>query len=162
MIIRLYYRARERIPAVMRSMWGAGVYGLSAAGRARFAEFPDIVAEDLFVDQYFGAGDLVIVGDDPVTVVAPAKFRDLLRVMRRAYRGAAEIRAASLAVGSGRKTASVVSDIARLASSDLSGLCCAAVYVFVAIVARLYIVFGRRTRWERDESSRASSLGASS
>jgi hypothetical protein len=36
--VRSNYRARARIPAVMRSLWGAGVCGLSA-GRARFRSF---------------------------------------------------------------------------------------------------------------------------
>ena len=31
--VRSYYRARSRVPAVLGSLWGAGVYGLSAAGR---------------------------------------------------------------------------------------------------------------------------------
>jgi cellulose synthase/poly-beta-1,6-N-acetylglucosamine synthase-like glycosyltransferase len=37
--VRSYYRARARIPAVMGSLWRAGVCGLSAAGRARFRAF---------------------------------------------------------------------------------------------------------------------------
>ena len=79
----------------MGSIWGAGVYGLSAAGRARFGDHPDVVAEDLFVDQCFDADEIDIVGDEPVVVVAPAHYRDLLKVMRRAYRGAAENRVAT-------------------------------------------------------------------
>src|SRR5918995_216683 len=46
-IVRRYYRARSQVPAVMGSIWGAGVYGLTAAGRARFEDHPDLVAEDL-------------------------------------------------------------------------------------------------------------------
>ena len=30
--VRSYYRARAQVPAVLRSLWGAGVYGLSEAG----------------------------------------------------------------------------------------------------------------------------------
>jgi hypothetical protein len=154
-LIRRYYRARVRIPAVMRSMWGAGVYGLSTAGRARFAEYPDIVAEDLFVDQHFKPGEIEIVGEEPVVVIAPAKFGDLLRVMRRAYRGAAENRARESAEGTTTTTSSTMRDVGRLAASGPSGMVDALVYVFVAVVARVYVAFGRRTRWERDESSRA-------
>jgi glycosyltransferase involved in cell wall biosynthesis len=154
-LVRSYYRARERLPSVMTCIWGAGVYGLSAKGRARFAEFPDVVAEDLFVDQHFAADELEIVGNEPVVVVAPANLRDLLNVMRRAYRGNAENRARGLARRDASTTASTMRDLARLAASGLQGMLDAAVYVAIAVAARAYVAFGRSSRWERDESSRA-------
>ena len=49
--VRSYYRARSRVPAVLGSLWGAGVYGFSATGRSRFGAFPDVVADDLWVDR---------------------------------------------------------------------------------------------------------------
>ena len=39
--------------------------------------------------------EIDIVGDEPVVVMAPAHYRDLLKVMRRAYRGAVETQAAT-------------------------------------------------------------------
>jgi glycosyltransferase involved in cell wall biosynthesis len=161
-IVRRYFRTRSRVPAVMGSIWGAGVYGLSAAGRARFGDHPDVVAEDLFVDQCFDADEIDIVGDEPVVVVAPAHYWDLLQVMRRAYRGAAEIRIPTdrpdrqvrQVAGSTSTTPSTVRDVLRLCRS-LSGTLDAATYSFVAVSARAYIALGRSARWERDESSRA-------
>jgi glycosyltransferase involved in cell wall biosynthesis len=164
-IVRRYYRARSRVPAVMGSIWGAGVYGLSAAGRARFGDHPDVVAEDLFVDQCFDADEIDIIGDEPVVVVAPGCYRDLLNVMRRAYRGAAENRVAteqparqdgetSRVARSKSTTPSTVRDVLRLCRS-LPGALDAAAYAFVAVSARVYIALGRSTRWERDESSRS-------
>jgi hypothetical protein len=157
-IVRRYYRARSRVPAVMGSIWGAGVYGLSAVGRARFEDYPDVVADDLFVDQCFGQDEIDIVGDEPVVVMAPAHYRDLLKVMRRAYRGSAEAKVAT--TGSATQTArprsttpATLRDVLRLCRS-LSGSVDAATYAFVAISARAYIALGRSARWERDESSR--------
>jgi hypothetical protein len=157
-LVRRYYRARSQIPAVMGSLWGAGVYGLSADGRARFGDHPDVVAEDLFVDRHFTAAEIDIVGTDPVVVTAPGHYRDLLKVMRRAYRGAGESDAR--AVGSGRAgpastTASTLTDVRRLGARSPSGAIDAATYAFVAASARAYVALGRSTRWERDESSRA-------
>jgi glycosyltransferase involved in cell wall biosynthesis len=161
-IVRRYYRARSQVPAVMGSIWGAGVYGLSATGRARFGEHPDVVAEDLFVHQCFDADEIDIVGGDPVVVVAPAHYWDLLRVMRRAYRGAAENRVAAdqghaqhrRGVLSTSTTKSTMRDVFRLCRS-LPGILDAATYTFVAVSARVYIALGRSARWERDESSRS-------
>jgi glycosyltransferase involved in cell wall biosynthesis len=160
-IVQRYFRARSRMPTVMGSIWGAGVYGLSATGRARFEDHPDVVAEDLFVHQQFDPDEIEIVGDEPVVVIAPARFRDLLMVRRRAYRGVVENRAA--ADESKRQerrsyrpatTASTVRDMLRLCRS-LPGVLDAATYAFVAVSARLYNAFGATARWERDESSRS-------
>ena len=153
-LVRRYYGARERLPIVATSIWGAGVYGLSAAGRARFADYPDVIADDLFVDQHFRPGELEIVGDDPVVVVAPGNLRDLLKVRRRVYRGAAENRTLALVKGARATTSSTMRDVARLATTGLSGLLDASAYAFINALARVYVVFGRSTRWERDESSR--------
>jgi len=161
-IVRRYYRARSQVPAVMGSIWGAGVYGLSAAGRARFGHHPDVVADDLFVDQCFSAKEIDIVGDDPVVVVAPGHYRDLLKVMRRAYRGAAENRVATMPrevedqrrASSTSTTLATMHDVLRLCGSG-SGLLDAVTYSFVAVSARTYAALGRPARWERDESSRS-------
>ena len=88
--MRSYYRARSRVPAVLGSLWGAGVYGLSAPGRRRFDTFPDLVGDDLWVDGRFDSGEVEIVDCLPVVVVAPRRSRDLVRVLRRAYFGKGE------------------------------------------------------------------------
>jgi glycosyltransferase involved in cell wall biosynthesis len=161
-IVKRYFRARSRMSAVMGSIWGAGVYGLSADGRARFGDHPDVVAEDLFVHQQFDAEEIEIVGDERVVVMAPARFPDLLKVRRRAYRGVVENRAAANAPagrqrragGPAATTSSTVRDMFRLCHS-LPGALDAATYAFVAVSARLYNALGRTARWERDESSRS-------
>jgi len=158
-VVRRYFRARAQMPSVMGSLWGAGVYGLTAAGRARFGDQPDVVAEDHWVDQHFGAAEIDIVGDEPVVVVAPARLRDLLKVRRRAYRGVVENRAAGERPELVKDTApSTRRDLLRLCRSP-RGAVDAATYASVAVAARIYARFGRSTRWERDESSRAVAVG---
>ena len=135
------------------------MYGLSATGRARFGDYPDVVADDLFVDRCFDQHEIDIVGDEPVVVMAPAHYRDLLKVMRRVYRGAAETQVATQgsatdAAAPRSTTPTTLRDVLRLCRS-LSGSVDAATYAFVAISARAYIVLGRSARWERDESSRS-------
>ena len=88
--VRSYYRARSRVPAVLGSLWGAGVYGLSAEGRRRFGEFPDVVGDDLWVDRLFDLGEVEIVDCAPVVVTVPRRAGDLVRLLRRTYRGKAE------------------------------------------------------------------------
>jgi len=153
LLVRRYYRARARIPAVLGSLWGAGVYALSAAGRARFGEFPDLVADDLWVDQLFAPGEVEIVDCPPVTVRAPARTADLLKVLRRTYRGKAEHHATQ--PGTAYETSGrTARDVGRLARSGPSGLVDATVYTGLVVAARIAQRLARTERWERDESSR--------
>jgi hypothetical protein len=158
-VVRRYFRARAQMPSVMGSLWGAGVYGLTAAGRARFGEHPDVVAEDHWVDQHFDAAEIDIVGNESVVVVAPARLRDLLAVRRRAYRGVVENRTAAAQPETVENTTpSTRRDLVRLCRSP-RGAADAATYAAIAVGSRLYARFGRSTRWERDESSRAVTFG---
>jgi hypothetical protein len=152
-LVRRYYRARSRIPAVLGSLWGAGVYALSADGRSRFDEFPDLVADDLWVDQLFPPGVVEILDCPPVTVRAPLVTRDLLKIMRRTYRGKAEHHAKQpdTAYETSGRTAR---DVRRLARSGFAGLVDATVYTGLVIAARVLHRFAPARGWERDESSR--------
>jgi glycosyltransferase involved in cell wall biosynthesis len=152
-LIRRYYRIRGRMPAVMGSLWGAGVYGLSEPGRARFDLYPDVVAEDLFVDSHFASNELEIVACRPVIVRTPRRASDLLRVLRRTYRGKA---LKSYANGSGPASAKpALKDVMRLALSGRSLALDAMTYSTLAVSGRALALLPG-SRWERDESSRTS------
>jgi glycosyltransferase involved in cell wall biosynthesis len=153
-LVRRYYRARAQLPAVLGSLWGAGVYALSEAGRARFDQFPDLVADDLWVDQLFAPGEVKIIDCEPVTVAVPRNVSSLLTVLRRTYRGKSEFHEA--ADGAARETAhDTASDVRALARRGPSGLVDAATYTGMVVTARVASKLARRrTGWERDNSSR--------
>ncbi len=88
--VRAFYRARRRIPSTNQALWGAGVYGLTEAGHARFGEFPPLTADDLFVDQQFEPWEKAILNTPPVRVVTPRTVASLFAVLQRHYRGQAE------------------------------------------------------------------------
>jgi glycosyltransferase involved in cell wall biosynthesis len=161
-IVRSYYRARSRLPAVLGGLWGAGVYGLSAAGRSRFDEFPDVVADDLWLDHQFAAHGIEIVGCAPVVVMVPRRARDLLAILRRANRGKDR---ASLPDGAGERTRTTtratLADLRRLAASGPIAALDAATYAGFATAVRLVRALGPTSaglgaaRWERDSGSRS-------
>jgi glycosyltransferase involved in cell wall biosynthesis len=153
LLVRRYYRARAQIPAVLGSLWGAGVYALSEAGRARFDQFPDMVADDLWVDQLFEADEVEIFDCPPVTVNAPRHVRDLLAVLRRTYRGKSEHQ--TMNVGLARETQNdTARDVMRLARRSPAGLVDAATYTGMVVTARIAHRLSTNDSWERDESSR--------
>jgi glycosyltransferase involved in cell wall biosynthesis len=153
--VRSYYRARSRLPALLGSLWGAGVYGLSAAGRSRFGGFPDVVADDLWVDRQFAPEEIEIVDCEPVVVAVPQRASDLVRVLRRTYRGKAETAGVDPYDRAHTTTASTLQQLRRLAAAGPSAAVDAGTYAAFALGARLALAApAPGARWERDDSSR--------
>jgi glycosyltransferase involved in cell wall biosynthesis len=153
--VRSYYRARSRVPALLASLWGAGVYGLSEAGRSRFDVFPEVVADDLWVDRQFAPGEVEIVDCAPVVVAVPRRTRDLVRVLRRTYRGKAETAGVDPHDRSRETTLSTLQQLRRSAAAGPCAALDAATYAALALGARLAVAAPLAgARWERDDSSR--------
>ena len=156
-VVRAYYRARSRSHSVMGRLWGAGVFGLSEAGRRRFASWPDVVGDDLFADRHFTQDEIVVVGPEPVVVRVPRTTSALLRVTRRAQRGRIEehpvepgtIDGAGPAAPSG-----IMGEVLRSATTGPHATLDALVYAAVSIVARCWAHVGPVRTWERDETTR--------
>jgi glycosyltransferase involved in cell wall biosynthesis len=88
-LVRRYYAVRVLIPGMLDRLWGAGVYGLSRRGRARFGSWPDLTGDDLFVDSLFAADEIEVVRTEPVVVSPPRTARGLMAVLRRGARAKA-------------------------------------------------------------------------
>jgi len=149
--VRAYYRARSRIPGNAEGLWGAGAYALSFSGHERLGSFPAVTGDDYYVDSLFSAREKAVLPTEPVVVRTPRTCGALLAVLRRTYRGNAELDAVS---GSG----SAVRTVRELLSSVRGPLSLfdAAVYVAFAGAGRRRALFpaGAAVPWERDESSR--------
>ena len=152
--VRRYYAARTRLPSVMSSLWGAGVYATSAVGRARFDQFPDVVADDLWVDSLYERSDILISPGPPVSVVTPRRAADLLKILRRAQRGKIDAAGRPVAGGADRGTSGVRSELVALARSRPSATVDAAVYAVFAVLSRITASRATSSEWERDDSSR--------
>lgn len=151
--VQRYYRARAAAPGLQRSLWGAGVYGLSAAGRARFDVFPDVVADDLFVDRLFRPDEVEVVACEPVVVRAPRTPADLVTMLRRSYRGQAE---ADAATDVGSDSLGTLREVLRHGLHGPGEAWESATFIRFALTARLAVRTSAPVRWERDESSRTS------
>ena len=156
-LVRAYYRARTRLPANNRALWGAGFYALSDRGRARFGRFPDLISDDYFVDTLFEDSEKQVVPATPVVVRSPRTASALHRVLRRTYAGNAQLhqhvrthRAKALPSNGN------VRELARTSSTSPGALRDAAVYVAFALAGR-WIPSGRRSAWQRDDSTRSGS-----
>ena len=150
--IRQFYDTWQRLPYLNDEVVGTGVYALSEAGRARFASFPDLTADDQFVLQQFRRDERLTLRDYYFAVYPPTHLAGLVRIRTRAYRGNAELAQSGLApyspaVGSAR----TLSTLARRPRN----LAPVATYIGVNLVAKLRARLLRGTRWERDHTARA-------
>jgi glycosyltransferase involved in cell wall biosynthesis len=93
--VRAYFSVHRHLPALRTGLFGRGVIVLSEAGRARFPVFPDLVADDLFVDSLFTDDEKHQVDEVPSVVATPRATRDLLRRLIRVRAGNTAMRAAA-------------------------------------------------------------------
>ncbi|MFF5793534.1 WecB/TagA/CpsF family glycosyltransferase [Paeniglutamicibacter sp. NPDC012692] len=151
--VRAFYRARRRIPSTNQALWGAGAYGMSHAGRGRFAEFPDLTADDLFVDQQFARAEKTVLPSIPVRVKTPRTVGALLAVLRRTFRGQDELAAGEHQPSTGRT-------LRELLASAAGPVTAFDVLVYATLVAAARAqnrttAKGLARAWERDDTSRS-------
>jgi len=152
LLVRGYYAVHNRLPVFATGLVGRGAITLSEPGRARFDRFPDMIADDLFLDSLFGPAERVVVSETSAPVGTPLRTRDLLRRLVRVRAGNAAMRAAA---GETRRAArlswlrDVVLPRPWLAPA---AVCYVGLTATAALLARRR---ARATHWGRDESSRA-------
>jgi glycosyltransferase involved in cell wall biosynthesis len=148
-LVRAYYRARFRMPSQRAHLWGAGAYAVTADGHARFGEFPELVADDLFVDSLFSEGEKAILHTRPVLVRTPRTVKGLRAVLCRTYRGNNQH-------GTSANVGARLFELLRSVRGPQSALD-AAVYIAFALMGRRDSEQrAAQAPWERDESSRRS------
>jgi glycosyltransferase involved in cell wall biosynthesis len=157
LLVRSFYAINSRLPVYDNALFGRGVVALSAQGRGRFDEFPDMIADDLFLDSVFEPTEKRVVAQATVTVTTPHRTRDLLHRLVRVRTGNAALR---VSAGSDE-------GVARVRPADRSSwlrhvvwrrpwlALAAACYVAITLVAAHRARrFGETVGWGRDESSR--------
>lgn len=153
--VRSFYRVFSQLPYVRDGLVGLGVYGMSAAGRARFEEFPEVTADDLFAQRIFVPQERVIV-DAEFTVTAPRSLSSLVKVRTRVARGNTELsrqpapRTGDFAASTGSTVAALIDLVRRQPRllPDVAG------YVAVTAYSRFRSRRATSTHWERDTSTR--------
>jgi len=158
--VRAYYSVWLSLPYVRDGLMGTGVYALSEKGRQRFAEFPQVIADDGYVRALFAPSERLLVTDCHALVRAPRDLANLIKIKTRSRLGVYELQmkfpelAQRVAPGSGG-----LSFIARRPS--LWGA--AMVYLGVNLYTRWRAKRMARERgfdiWERDDSRRTPSDG---
>ena len=95
LLVRAYFAIHSRLPVFREGLVGRGAIALSAAGRARFDTFPEVTADDLFLDSLFAADEKQEVTEVASVVAAPLRTVDLVRRLTRVRAGNAALRSAT-------------------------------------------------------------------
>lgn len=153
--VRAYFRINQQLPVFRSGLFGRGLIVLSEAGRRRFDEFPDMIADDLFLDGQFSAEEKLEVSAVEAVVEAPWTTVDLLNRLVRVRRGNAQMRRAVAEHGArGVRPPDRWSWLRDVLLTDLRLAPAAAAYVVITVIAG---VRARRTPhggWGRDASTR--------
>lgn len=149
-VVRQYHRALGLHPAYRHSLFGRGVVMLSERGRTRFDEFPEVLADDFFLDSLFGPDEKVVVADVVSVVGAPSSTRVLLRRLARVRRGNRELRV-STSAGAAARPAEGLGWLLAAVRRDPRLLPAAVTYVLVTIYAELAARWGGSS-WGHDQS----------
>ncbi len=92
--VKAFYRVWTQLPYFTDGeMIGSGLFALSPQGRARFEEFPAIIADDGYVRQLFTTGERRTIGDCSFTIRAPRDLQSLIKIKTRARLGNMELKA---------------------------------------------------------------------
>jgi glycosyltransferase involved in cell wall biosynthesis len=152
LLVRAYFAVNARLPVFASALFGRGAIAVSAAGRGRFDRFPDVIADDLFLDSQFAEAEKREVPEVSAAVETPLRTRDLVRRLARVRAGNAALRVGSTGVRPASRLAWLRHVVLRQPRLAPAAACYVALTLTAALLAR------RRSRaghWGRDESSRA-------
>jgi glycosyltransferase involved in cell wall biosynthesis len=158
--VRQFYRAYAHIPYLREGLIGLGVYGVSESGRRRFGRFPDLIADDLFVQRLFWSDERVTC-HGTFTVSTPRTIRALVRVRSRTASGSAQLArfdggdVADTSRTTGRTMRALLAEVLHRPSEALAVV----VYAAVTLAARFNARRIDQGPWLRDDSSRQSPRG---
>jgi glycosyltransferase involved in cell wall biosynthesis len=157
--VRAYFAIQRHLPVFEEGLFGRGLIAVSEEGRSRFEVFPDVVADDLFLDSLFSRDERVRLAEVSTTVATPLRTRDLVNRLVRVRRGNSSLRAGTATPEGAVVRGSDPTAWLRLVVVRRPWLAPAAL-VYVAITAYAGLLARRRTTdpgWGRDESTREAS-----
>lgn len=156
-LVRSFFAVWTQLPFFREGMASSGVYVVSAVGRRRFADFPDLMADDHFVLSRFTAQERRFVPEAVSVVQAPRSVFDIVRIKTRAF--VAERQLVAFGERSTRQHGGRFGWVRVVAGSPRLWPA-VPVYLLVNLAAELR-ARGRVRRgdlsWERDVSSRVDS-----
>lgn len=157
-VVRFYYDAWARTPAVREGLFGRGVMGVDHVGLERISGRPDVLGDDLFLHESFDPSERRVVERATSLVRAPRTTRDLVRRRVRAVSGNRQLAQVARLATSRRPVPSRTAALTAMLSRGPRDVPHVAVYLTITAMSRVAASIARdKTAWRRDESSRRAS-----
>jgi hypothetical protein len=145
-LVQWFYDFHQRLPVFHEGFIGAGLYAMSAAGRARFDTWPRVLGDDQFVLRLFAPDERITLQDHHTQVDAPADLRTVVRRGIRIRRGNAEL--AGVLPGKLRSPPPAgLSSALRSAVRSPRGIVGAVTFLATTLVIRLRTRFAAAGDW---------------
>ncbi len=154
-LVLAWYPVWQALHGARPGAVGSGLYALSEEGRARFGEFPRVIADDGFVRAHFAPGEIVEVAGTTSRVRAPRRLAELIKIKSRSRLGNLELRRRFPELMAAKAGSGVGAKAAKLPMS---------LWPYFPLYAMVQLRIRRRAKaqsqhlddyvWERDESSR--------
>lgn len=157
-MVKAFYGIWMRLPYFADGqMVGSGVFILSQAGRQRFGEFPQIIADDGYVRSLFGGQERRTANGCRFTIFAPQNLSDLIKIKSRVRFGNMELKMKypELSVGSENSPQALVSLVLKKPWLVPAAFVYAYVQWQTKRNADHRMAIADFSTWERDNSSRA-------
>jgi glycosyltransferase involved in cell wall biosynthesis len=148
-LVRGFYAINSRLPMYRDGLFGRGAIALSAAGRSRFTEFPEVAADDLYLDSLFAPAEKAEVAAVTSIVATPRRTGDLVRRLTRVRRGNAVLRTSGQQIRRADRGAWLREVVLPRPWLAPAAVC----YVGITLLAALAARRGQDT-WGHDASSR--------
>jgi glycosyltransferase involved in cell wall biosynthesis len=158
--VRWYYEFWQHLPVVREGLFGRGVIGVNEAGKRRLGVLPDVMGDDLLASVAFRPDERRVVPGAMVRVHAPRTTGDLIRRRVRSATSTDQLSRHTSAGAAARTTRADLLGVVRARPAMALRL---PAFLGVTLLARLRsrqrVARGDFTTWDRDESSRQSSIG---
>lgn len=153
-LVKQYYQVWLSLPYIREGVVATCSFVISAEGRKRFSNFPNVINDDGFVRCQFAPDERGNVSDTQVFITAPQNLKSLIKIKTRARLGNMQLAAANLCTRSQDKPYSQIMR-AKLFSKDFFSV---SIYIAIATLIRLrakqQLKHLSSYRWETDHSSR--------
>ncbi|WP_375504718.1 glycosyltransferase [uncultured Jatrophihabitans sp.] len=158
---RTYLRVWQSLPVFETAYLGSGCYAVSRRGRERFDHFPDVIADDRFINALFARDEKVTLTEHGLGVRGPRTLRAIVRRSVRVRSGTVELNQAMVDAGytvvdpgSEEGTRAYLMEMFRRPRTFHAALLFAATQVWIRLLAQLWSRAGNNRVWIRDETSR--------
>jgi glycosyltransferase involved in cell wall biosynthesis len=161
--VRAFYRVWTETPYHQRGHVGSGLFAVSEAGRGQFGEFPNIIADDEYLRRLFEPSKRRIVENCTFSIDAPRNLKSLIKVKTRSRLGNYQLvsRYPELRANNGRSGMELLRKVVRRPSLWGKFPVYSGVVLLTTWRASRQFAEGKFGVWERDETSRSSSVVSS-